>query len=78
MCVCERGLCPQVNNFEQVSSDDHQMSVAGREYPRSLVRGCTIPCDLSHDACDVTYHPCEQTDACEKIACHVTIGKCYF
>ena len=23
------GVCPQVNKFEQVSSDDHQMSVAG-------------------------------------------------
>ena len=24
------GVGPQVNNFEQVSSDDHKMSVAGR------------------------------------------------
>ena len=30
-------LCPQaqVNKFEQVSSDDHQMSLAGGRYPRS-------------------------------------------
>ena len=28
-----------------------------------------LPCDLSHDACDVTYppHPHRQTDACENI-----------
>ena len=26
---------PQVNNFEQVSVDDHQMSVVGRVAPRS-------------------------------------------
>ena len=23
------GVCPQVNKFEQVSSDDHQMSLSG-------------------------------------------------
>ena len=27
-CQYHAGLGPQVNNFEQVSSDDHQMSVA--------------------------------------------------
>ena len=59
----------QVNKSEQVSSDDHQMSVAGvgplqwwapdvnsRGYPRSNVQGegGTLLCDLLHDACDVT------------------------
>ena len=39
MCFCAHldvrtllGLGPQVNKFEQVSSDDHQMSVAGGRY----------------------------------------------
>ena len=42
----------------------------GRVCPRSDVRwggGGTLPCDLSHDACDVTYQPREQTDACDNI-----------
>ena len=60
------GLGPQVNKFEQVSSDDHQMSVAGRDPQIGCLglggRGpqvwCpgeegTLPCDLSNDACDV-------------------------
>ena len=30
-------VCPQVNKFELVASDDHQMSVAGGGgYPRSM------------------------------------------
>ena len=29
--------------------------------------GFTLPRDLSHDACDVTYQPREQTDACDNI-----------
>ena len=37
------GLGPQVNKFEQVSSDDHQMSVVGgrgrARYPGSRSRG---------------------------------------
>ena len=65
-------LGPQVNKFEQVSSDDHQMSVAGRdpqigclgwgEGSPGLMSGGrgTLPCALSNDACDVG-----QTDACE-------------
>ena len=37
-----RGVAPQVNKFEQVSSDDHQISVAGEDssqggLPRSAV-----------------------------------------
>ena len=45
---------PQVNKFEQVSHDNHQMSVArGRGLgPRSDVGGDPLS-DLSHDACDV-------------------------
>ena len=69
-------VCPQVNNFEQVSSDDHQMSVAGKGVgvpsPMSGGRGKlvsiadsisegTLPCDLSHHV------PLPWTDACENI-----------
>ena len=50
-----------------------------REGPRSDVQWvpyltlpgrCTLPCDLSHDAFDVTYHPLlrGQTDTCENIS----------
>ena len=42
MSVPVRGLGPQVNKFEQVSSDDHQMSVAEEvfePYPMSRGRG---------------------------------------
>ena len=61
----EGWLGPQVNKFEQVSSDDHQMSVAGRdpqigclgwgEGSPSLMSGGRgyLPCDLSTDVCDV-------------------------
>ena len=31
------------NKFEQDSSDDHQISLAGEG---------TLPCDLPHDSCD--------------------------
>ena len=56
-----------MNKFEQVSSDDHQMSVAGGRYTGLMSGGGgTLPCDLSHDAFDHTY-PREQTDACENI-----------
>ena len=58
--VWGEGVCPQVNKCEQVSSDDHQMSLA-----RVCVcqGGCLLPCDLSHDACNVTYLPPQrQTD----------------
>ena len=43
-----------MNKFEQVSSVDHQMSVAREVGDRSDVGG-TLSCDLSHDAFDVTY-----------------------
>ena len=49
------------------------MSVAGGT-PGSDVwgvggEGCPLPCDLSHDVCDVTYPPptMKQMDACENI-----------
>ena len=59
---------PQVNKFEkQVSSDHHQMSLAGEGgvaeeeegwgWSSGLMsggRGVTLPCDISHDAFDVT------------------------
>ena len=45
-------VCPQMNKLEQVSSDDHQMSVV-RECGIIYVReGDTLPWDLSHYACD--------------------------
>ena len=69
---CSCGAGPQMNKFVQVSSDHHQISLAGG--PRSNVcvwgggRGGTLPslpCDLSH----VTYPPSPtgQTHACENI-----------
>ena len=42
---------PQVNKFEWVSKDDHQMSVVGRE--SDVQDGGGYPYDLSHDVCDV-------------------------
>ena len=67
----------QVNKLEQVSSDDHQMSVVGGEGygPMSDVGGGVraqvwggVPY-LSHDACDIPtpLSHCEQTGACENI-----------
>ena len=55
------GVGPQVNKFEQFSSDDHQMSLAGGG-------GAPYRVTISsfHDACDVTY-PSGQTHACENI-----------
>ena len=66
---CLPSIGPQVNKFEQVSNDDHQMSVAGRVVcPRcdvwggEVVEGTqvlrvgntgTLPCTLSHHTCDV-------------------------
>ena len=68
---------PQMNKFEQVSSDHHQMSLAGVPmsdgwpYPTwHFLRG-TPPCDLSHDALDVISPTCKQTDACEHILLRV-------
>ena len=50
----------QVNKFEQVSSNDCQISV---------VDDSMLPCDLFHDVCDVTYllPPNRMTDAGENI-----------
>ena len=77
------GVGPEVNKFEQASSDDYLMSVAGGEglgpqvwrwggdrSPGLMSRKRdTLPCDLSHDACDITttLSPCGQTDVCENI-----------
>ena len=62
------GVCPQVNKFQQVSNDDHQMSDGGRSpvvmsseggggirFPGLMLFDLEeyLPCDLSHDACDV-------------------------
>ena len=55
----EVGIQP-MNKFEQLSSDDHQMSVAGGGVGYLL-------CDPSHDPCDIYLSPYEQIDACENI-----------
>ena len=51
------GVGPQVNKFEQVPRSDvwgwGWRSGGGVGYPR----GVLLPCDLSHDACDITYSP---------------------
>ena len=39
MLVTVVGVGPQVNKFEQVSSDDHQMSVAGVRSPGLMFAG---------------------------------------
>ena len=55
------------NKFEHVSSDHHQMSLVGKSTSlMSGKEGSTLPCDLSHDAFDVTYSPLLQIDACNK------------
>ena len=67
-CQFQGDGCPDMNKFEQFSSDDHQMSVAEGGYPRSHVGGgwmgipglMSLPCALSHDTCDVTYPPPQQ------------------
>ena len=38
-CQFQGDGCPDMNKFEQFSSDDHQMSVAEGGYPRSHVGG---------------------------------------
>ena len=50
------GVVPQVNKFEQISSDGHQMSVAGGRAISDFQDG-TLPCELPHDACDVPPPP---------------------
>ena len=55
------GVGPQVNKFEQISSNDHQMSLAGVGMPGwrevcpggGYVQRYSQPCDLFHDAYDV-------------------------
>ena len=58
-----------MNKLEQVSSDDHQMSVAGvSRYPRSHVGG--VPYNVTYSIMHVMLPislPCEQTDARESI-----------
>ena len=45
---CSQEIGPQMSKFELVSSDHHQISLAGGRYPG----------ELSHDALDATYpHP---------------------
>ena len=60
-------VCPQVNKFEQVSSDDSNVCSGGvSQVPcpgegeevssvPCLGREFTLPCDLFHDACDASY-----------------------
>ena len=55
----EVGIQP-MNKFEKLSSDDHQMSVAGGGVGY-------LPSDPSHDPCDIYLSPYEQIDACENI-----------
>ena len=58
----ESGVGLQMNKLEQVSSDHHQMSLAGVVLGLMLGGG-TLPCDLFHDAFDVIY-PLLWTDIC--------------
>ena len=48
---------PEMNKFEQLSSDDHLMSVVAGSILGPLSGVCTLPCVLSHDACDVAFTP---------------------
>ena len=52
-------VCLQVNKFEQVFIDHYQMSLTGRGRSPGLMSRkwevVPLPCDLSHDAFDVTY-----------------------
>ena len=59
------GVGPQMNKFEQISSDHHQMSLVGIGLQVSCPgtgEGDTLPCNLSYDAFDVTYPPSPQND----------------
>ena len=72
------GVGPQVNHFEQVSSDDHQMLVVGGRY-RGLMfgegwrggeegRSKGVPYHLTYPMMHLMLppsSPCVQTDACE-------------
>ena len=60
---------PEMNNTEQVSSDDHQMSAAGVSgYPRFHVGG--VPYNVTYPMMHVMLPiplPCKQTDAFENM-----------
>ena len=66
-------VCPQVNKFEQVSSNDYQMSVAMGGYPRggypkSHVLGRDVHYHMSYPMMHVMLPPlCGQTDICKNI-----------
>ena len=72
-CQYQWGVGLQVNKFEQVSSDDHQMSLAGGNGLEGwwvcpgVGVGYPLPCDLSHDVCDVIFPVSGQTHAYENI-----------
>ena len=80
--VWRGGIDPQVNKFEQVSSDEIQMSIEGVVVPRSDVLGGgrgeergRCPGLMSRWGKGVPYYvtypmmhpPCEQTHSCENI-----------
>ena len=59
------GVGPQMNKFEQISSDHHQMSLVGKGLQVSCPgtgEGDTLPGNLSYDAFDVTYPLPPQND----------------
>ena len=53
------GVGPEMNKFEQVSSDHNQMSLAGGRSSglMSMEGKGYLACHLSHDKFDVTYYP---------------------
>ena len=69
MSIPVRGMDPEVNNFEQVSCDGHQMSATGRVGPRGKEAGDKgrevpyHPTYVCHDACYVPTPP-PKTDRC--------------
>ena len=76
------GVGPEMNKFEQVSSDHNQMSLAeGRSSGLMSMEGKGyLACHLSHDKFDVTYYPpCRQnewrTDACKNITFSQLCGR---
>ena len=60
------GVGPQMNKFEQVSSVDHQMSVAGEVGPQVWCQGVGL--QVTYPMMHVMYlSPCGQADTCENI-----------
>ena len=53
------GVGPQVNKFEQVSSDDHQISVAGKDGSRSpgMMSGEGVPFHGTYPMMHMMYLP---------------------